>query len=67
MRVIKEFLRKIFRPTKEEKIARAKKRGNTSEIFKLEGLDNFPESSEEWYYKLIDICAKHNLEFPIPN
>ena len=69
-----EFVKKLFgikELTKKEKIRRAKEKYKddptalTVAIFRIEGLDKITDL-EEHYYKLIDVCAEHNLDFTIP-
>ncbi len=54
--------------TKEEKIKKAKKKYSgeklTTAILKIEGVDKIKDS-EEWYRKVIDICAEHELDMTI--
>lgn len=60
--------------SREEKIARAEKRYRglklITKILKIEGLettDGRIPDKKAWYYKLIDLCAKYQVDFPIRN
>ena len=77
----KKFLREILiemeiiKISKEEKIIRInKKYKNDSNgryvrimaLYEKELNELWQKNPEEWYYKFVDICAEHELDFTIP-
>lgn len=58
--------------TKQEKIDEAKEKYKdnnsalTMAIIEIEEVDKIKDS-EEYYKRLIEVCAKHKLDFNIPN
>lgn len=73
-----KLIKKLFgvgELTAEEKIVRAEKKYQgldlITEILRIEGLETDdglpkPDHWEAWYYRLIDLCAKYQVDFPIP-
>lgn len=56
--------------TKEEKIEKVKRKYEgvalRIAIFEIEGVDKIKDP-EEWYRKVIDLCAEHELDMTIYN
>lgn len=51
----------------EKELAEAKKRFEiVSAILKIEESQGLKAGSEEWYCRLVDLCAEHNAYFVIP-
>lgn len=73
-----KLIKKLFgigELTTEEKIIMAEKNYQgldlVTEILRIEGFETsagLPKSGhqEDWYYRLIDLCAKYQVDFPIP-
>lgn len=66
-KILKIFKIKL---TKEEKIEKAKKKYEgvalRIAIFEIEEVDKIKDP-EEWYRKVIDLCAEHELDMTIYN